>query len=281
MLAWSWFGKLAPMRRWNRFAVPVILILGALPAVAYVGMEGVPPFAFSAWFLEAPRVGHEGRLRVLVGGTYQDTAKAEARIHLPAGMILTSGDTVLAVSGAADPDWVIGLRAAAPGRYEIRGELRVDDMAGGIDEGEWVLPVDVRRDTTLVGSSVAVREERIRGRQRYRYGGPYLVPIDAPEHVIEREIDQRNGKPKVLEHVAAVDSLGLTSGSMSLRFVLFIDSKGSLREARPIGGGSRDARITAAAREALGRWRFAPATTTAGRAVNDWIEVRVEILSPR
>ena len=143
------------------------------------------------------------------------------------------------------------------------------------------MPIEVRTDTTIVRSSVAVRQEHLRGGQRYRYGGQYLVPIDGREDFVERDIDARTGRPKVLERVAAVDSLGQGSRSSMVAFVVFIDSQGKIRGARPLGAAARDNRMIALARQALELWRFAPAVTRTGRPVTDWIEVQVEVRPSR
>lgn len=146
-----------------------------------------------------------------------------------------------------------------------------------MDEGEFVLPLEVKAETVLVGGSQTIRTEHVRGTQRYRYGGEYLVPIDGPEYIMQGDIAN---KPKILQRQSAVDSLSRSASAVRVPFVVFIDRAGRLRDAR-LRGGSRNAQLERLAREALQRWTFAPAVTRAGQPVDDWLEVRVEVVPAR
>ena len=254
----------------------MILSALALPAMGSVGLER---FDCAAWFTRAPgRIGQSGTLRVSMRGDYADSVRGEARIVIPSGIALVAGDTLhRARPTGPEAEWEIVIRALAVGRHEIRGYVRIEDLAHNIDEGEFVLPLEVRTDTVLVGGSQTIRMEFIHGNQRYRYGGEYLVPIDGPEYIVPGDIAS---KPRILERQSAVDSLGRSASAVRIPFVVFIDRQGRLRDAR-LRGGSRNAQLEKLASEALYRWTFAPAMTKSGQPVDDWLEVRVEVIPAR
>lgn len=251
----------------------MILSTLALPATGSVGLER---FDCAAWFTKAPgRIGQSGTLRVSMRGNYADSVRGEARIVIPSGIALVAGDTLhRARPRGPEAEWELVIQPLAVGRHEIRGYVRIEDLAHNIDEGEFVLPLEIRMDTVLVGGSQTIRMEFVHGSQRYRYGGEYLVPIDGPEYITQSDIAS---KPRILQRQSAVDSLSRSTSSARIPFVVFIDRQGHLRDAR-LRGGSRNVQLERLAREALLRWTFAPATTRAGQPVDDWLEVRVEVV---
>ena len=107
-----------------------------------------------------------------------------------------------------------------------------------------------------------------------------MVPIDGPEPVLEWEII----KPRPIRSPSAVCSECSFPVVDTVAFVAIIDRRGVVSQARPLSLGqvtqhTPDSLSVAAARSALGRWRFAPATFE-GRALNDWLFVRVPIRKP-
>lgn len=245
---------------------------------ASVGLEGAERFAFGAWVIGTPRLGQPVALRVTMRGAYADTVVGVAHVSLPAGLQLVSGDTLRRAHPArGDGEWEVTFIPILLGRHDIRGNLSIVDLDGSIDESEFALPLEVRSDTVIVTSSRMIRVELVRGAQRYRYGGEYLVPIDGPEYIMQGDIAN---KPKILQRQSAVDSLSRSASAVRVPFVVFIDRQGRLRDAR-LRGGSRNVQVERLAREALQRWTFAPATTRAGQPVDDWLEVRVEVVPAR
>ncbi len=254
----------------------LMLSLLALPAAGSVGLER---FEFFAWFTRSPaRPGQTGTLRVSMRGDYADSVRGEARIVLPAGIRLVAGDTLhRARPTGPEAEWELVIQPLVVGRHEVRAYLRIEDLGHNVDEGEFVLPLEVKTDTVLVGGSQTIRTEFVHGNQRYRYGGEYLVPIDGPEYIMQGDIAS---KPRILQRQSAVDSLGRTASAVRLPFVVFVDRQGRLRDAR-LRGGSRNAQLEQLAKETLQRWTFAPAVTRAGQPVDDWLEVRVEVVPAR
>ncbi len=257
----------------------ILLLSFALAARGSVGMEGAERFEFFAWFTKAPaKPGQSGTLRVSMRGGYSDSVRGETRIVIPSGIVLVAGDTVHRARPALpEAEWELVIQPLAIGRHEIRAYLRIVDLGGPVDEGEFILPLEVKADTVLVGGSQTIRTEHVRGAQRYRYGGEYLVPIDGPEYIMQGDVAS---KPRILQRQSAVDSLSRSTSAVRIPFVVFIDREGRLRDAR-LRGGSRNIQIERLAREALQRWTFTPATTKRGQPVDDWLEVRVEVVPAR
>jgi len=257
----------------------MFLLIRAAPSRGSVGLEGEEPFSFGAWFTKAPtRPGESGTLRVTMRGDYADSVRGEARIVLPSGILLVAGDTLhRARPTGPEAEWELVIQPLAVGRHEIRAYLRIEDLGHNIDESEFLMPLEVRLDTVIVTSSRMIRAEFVHGNQRYRYGGEYLVPIDGPEYIMQGDIAS---KPRALQRQSAVDSLGRSTSVVKVPFVVFIDREGRLRDAR-LRGGSRNSQLERLAKEALQRWTFAPAVTRAGQPVDDWLEVRVEVVPAR
>ena len=247
-------------------------------ASADVGLEGAEPFGFFAWFASPVKFGEVAQLRISMRGEYADSITALAHIDLPGKVALVGGDTLHSGHPArADAEWTIDVRPIQHGACVIRGSVRIRERAGVADEGEFVLALEIGADTVRVGTSRLVRAEHVEGARRFRYAGEYLVPIDQPEYVMQRDINMQVGKPRILERTAAVDTLHRVAARVrSIPFVVFVGADGGMRDARPRGGMARDAYLVSIGRVALGQWRFAPATA-AGRAVADWLEVRVEV----
>jgi len=282
--------------KWRRTAIAlcpltatlIALSLEASSALANPGAEGEPAFGISGFYKFPPRLDEPSPLLVRVWGedTYDGPVTSVARISVPDGIEVVSGDTVsvLHVSKRsrrhAGRVLQIMIRPVRPGSYVIRGSLGID--AGpdrGEDETDFVLPIDVRPDMVIYARAPrATRFENVRGGQRYRYGGRYLVPIDSTEALLEDEIVE---KPKPLTQEAAICP-GCTSPLPTVvPFVAMVGSDGRLRESRFLemeDQGTVDPDVVAAASGALARWTFEPARV-GGRPVADYVVVRVPVRS--
>lgn len=267
----------------------VVAFFAAATARTEGAADGEPAFGITAWFVKPPRPFRESPLLVRVWGenTYGNQVQSTAHISVPEGIQVVSGPTLSVASSSvgrrAKPErkWQILLRPLSPGVYEIRGTLRID--AGpdhGVDETDFVIPLEVRGDTVLARSPRPTRFEHVREGQRYRYAGRYLVPIDSSEAVLQDEIDQ---KPQVVRQEAAACSTCAGTLPAVVPLVVMVGSDGLLREARYLDiievGEEIDPTIVQAAKEALVKWAFAPATSR-GRPVADYLVVRVPVKTP-
>ena len=69
------------------------------------------------------------------------------------------------------------MRPTQAGRFELRRTLRIDRGRLGIDEGEYAQLVELRSDSTVIGSSKVVRLETVRGGHRFHYGDSFLGDV--------------------------------------------------------------------------------------------------------
>lgn len=272
-----------------RFCLVVVLLGTLAPTLAGGAAEGEPAFGITAWFVKPPRLSQESPLVVRVWGenTYGNRVESTVQISVPEGIRVVSGPTFSVASSSAgrharsERKWKILLRPTKPGVYEIRGTLRIDAGTDrGVDEAEFAIPLEVQSDTVVAGSPRPTRFEHVQQGQRYRYADHFLVPIDSSEALLQEEIDQ---KPQVVRQEAAVCSVCAGTLPAVVPLVLMVGSDGLLREARYLDiievGEEIDPTIVQAAKEALPRWIFAPATSR-GRPVADYLVVRVPVKAP-
>jgi hypothetical protein len=175
---------------------------------------------------------------------------------------------------AVRDSWAITIKPRAKGLLTVVGtvEIHAGDF---VDEGEFMLSARFGDGVADVDPVRPVREERIRDGQRFRFGGPFMVPIDSAERIVQRDIDPVRGKPQALDERVVIDSVGTTAAHE--KFVVFVDAAGRVRDARPVEVGKVEARRNAVVRRALTTWRFRPATAN-GKAVADWVIVDVPIV---
>src|SRR4051812_13816233 len=257
-----------------------------LPARAGYGAEGEPTFGISGYFQTAPRLGQPTTLLVRVWGedTYDVPVTSVARISLPEGIEVVSGDTVSVAHVDRHtrhrPERVVELtiRPTRYGDYRIHGWLAID--AGeehGADETDFYLPLTIRPDTLIYARAPrATRFENVRHGQRYRYGGRYLVPIDSTQALLEEEIGT---KPRATTQEAA--SCHTCPGPLPtvVPFVVMVGADGAIRESRFLDiqeTGSIDPTLVAAASRALASWTFEPARA-GSQPVADYLVVRVPV----
>jgi len=238
--------------------------------------EGQAPFRFSAWFGDPPRVGKQIRLWFSMAGMQFDTAATGvAHITLPPGLKLVSGDTLHVGQPAGRNDhWRLVVVPQLAGDYEITGTLRITSDKGRLDEADLVFRCHIEADTAAVEDSRVTRLETVRHGQRYRYGGRYLVPIEAPEHVTQAEIE-RSGTRAAIRASSPGRCVNCgTKGTVEARFVVFVNATGSVVGARPLQ--ALPPAVERAARDVLEGWKFEP-TRVHGHPVSDWLRVTVRI----
>lgn len=262
------------------------LFVGAPLAGANPGAEGEPAFGISGYFKFPPRINEPSPLLVRVWGedAYDGPVTSIARISVPEGIEVVSGDTVSVAHVSrrsrkhAGRVFQIMIRPVRVGSYVIRGWLGIE--AGeerGSDETDFLLPIEVRPDTVIYARAPrATRFETVRGGQRYRYGGRYLVPIDSTEALLEDEITE---KPKPLTQEAALCAGCAAPLPTVVPFVVMVGRDGRLHDSRFLDmdeQGTMDPDVVAAASGALARWTFEPARVD-GRPVADYVVVRVPV----
>lgn len=247
---------------------------------AHVSTEGAPPFAFYAGWVERPSGMTPGKLVVVWNGVYPDTASGWARLQLPSGVHLVSGDTL--ATGRPHGEgfrWEVSVRCDdAEPRY-IRGVMWVDDHSQRVDEAEFDLKCSNTPDSMKADYSVARREECIVGGQRFRYGGMFRVPIDAPEYLVEKDIEDNGAHPDV-ESTAELTDQRISSAVDTVTCVVFVRPNGTVRDVRTLGGAAMDTQVLAAVQDGVAaRWRFRPARVK-NISVDDWLLIRVPLRRP-
>ncbi|HMI31609.1 MAG TPA: hypothetical protein VK527_07710 [Candidatus Limnocylindrales bacterium] len=278
------------MNRGSRIWVAALAVLVSAPSTAHAqfGNEGEPAFGISAYFQTPPRLNEATTILVRIWGedSYEQSITSVARISLPDGIELVSGDTVSVAHvyqhsrKHAQRVFQIVIRPVRPGSYMIRGWLGID--AGeerGADETDFHLTLDLGADTvTYARAPRATRFENVRHGQRYRYAGRYLVPIDSTQALLEEEITDK-AKPELREPAICPGCPGPLPTVVP--FVVMVGSDGRIRESRFVDmqeEGTMDGSLVAAAAQALRRWEFEPARA-GDHPVADYVVVRVPVLA--
>ncbi len=260
--------------------------IAASPARAGLGAEGEPTFGISGTFKSPPRLDQPTTLQIRVWGEteYDQPVTSVARISVPDGIEVLSGDTVSVARvprrarRRAERLFQLVLRPARYGSYVIHGHLGID--AGeehGADETDFVLPLTIEPDTVVYARAPhATRYENVRHGQRYRYGGRYLVPIDSSQALLEEDITEK-AKPVV---EAAASCHGCPGPLPTVvPFVAMVGTDGRVRESRFLDiqeQGTTDPALVAAASAVLSGWQFDPAKAN-GLPVADYVVVRVPV----
>ena len=176
--------------------------------------------------------------------------------------------------GDSRPHTLVVRPPKKPGEYLIRGRLSVGPDPRNRDEGEFVLPLRVSGDSVYFGECRTLRQERVRGGRRYRYGGMCMVPVDSGEvSASEDDIMTRGKRPHVLRGLNA--KCDVCPEGASVLWLAFVGSDGGLREARPLNESKGDSTLVIATRNALAGHTFAPASLD-GRFVSDYLIVEVQ-----
>ncbi len=262
--------------RHSRIAIlATIAIFSASQVDAHPREEGQSPGGLGAWWLDPPGYGRVVRLRFSMAGAYDSTVTGKALVHLPPGLRLLSGDTLYSGHpGARGQQWTLSLVPELVADYEIRASLRVS-APHGTDESDMALAFHVGRDTAWSAYTRTTRLETIRGGQRYRYGGQFLVPISGPESVTSGDIEHGGAKAKAI--FAAPARCPTCETPSSISYVVLLNEQGEISRIRPRWATRRiPAPSDSAARAALRTWRFAPSRAK-GRPVADWLIVDVPV----
>lgn len=271
------------MNQRTRVIAVLLLVLvaearGSTPSVG----EGTPDFDV---FVQPLRYGEvidaADSIELLVGVHMMPGAgERQARVHIRPGPGLSwvSGDSVRVTrvpSNAAVYKWTVTLKSVHEGRTEVRAGV-VLGKPGNLREMEIALPILTERAGITVQKPRIVREETVQGKQRYRYAGRYLVPIDGPEEVTTADITHG---PSIARSWAARCACPDTS-SRNLSFAVFVRANGNVHSVRFVEGatGSEGAtpELIRCAESTLMAWRFQPARTST-RPVAHWLDVHVPI----
>jgi hypothetical protein len=256
------------------------------PRASASGVEGEPGFGISGYFKTPPRLDEPSTLLVRVWGedTYDRPITSVARISVPEGIEVLSGDTVSVALVSrytrrhAERLIRLVIRPVRIGSYVIRGWLGIDGgEEHGSDETDFLLPLSVQPDTVIYARAPhPTRFENVRHGQRYRYAGRYLVPIDSTQALLQEEITEK-AKTKTQEPAGCPGCPGPLPAVVP--FVVMVGSDGRVRESRLLDveyAVTVDPALVAAAAEALARWEFVPALA-GDRPVADYVVVRVPV----
>lgn len=240
-------------------------------------LEGEAQFEFAARFEQPPQIGQPVRIRLMVldfTGFPNDSITFSAQLALPDGWEVVDGSTTLNLrTRDRELGWSVTVRPSRAGRFELRRTLRIDRGAAGIDEGEYVMAVDLRSDSSTVGPARAVRLETVRGGRRYRYGDSFLVPIDGAERITQADLSER---ARVVSHPEAKCLACTAADPHSVSWIVFVDRTGRVKDARLASEIDPKSLAATVTRAALGEWTFAPAKA-GGQGAADWLVVHVAI----
>jgi len=215
-----------------------------------------------------------------MNGPYDRNAIGIGRVTLGRGLQWVSGDSVHdARIGEVDSHWVIIARALGSEKTEFRASISVEKGGGGRDEMDAVLPLGFSQGNPEFGVAKEVRAETVRYGQRYRYGGEFLVPIDAPEEVGPGEIVERSSPRGIAEIVCTTCPRG---ESAQLPYAVFLDAAGKVRSLRylrdevAVSGKNISPEMIASAEKGIRGWAFNPGRTKS-KSIADWCLVRVKV----
>jgi hypothetical protein len=267
-------------------AILLLVVALAPPARGNLGAEGEPTFGISGWFKTLPRLNQPTTLLVRIwgGDASEHPITSAARISVPEGIELVSGDTVSVVRAdrrsRRRTERVVQLviRPSRYGTFVIRGRLAIDGgEEHGSDETDFELPLTLEADSLIAEQAPRMtRYENVRHGQRYRYAGRYLVPIDSTQALLEEEITE---KPKPTAQDTAFCHSCPGPLPTVVPFVVMVGRDGRIRDSWFLDmqeEGTVDPALVAVASAALARWPFQPAKA-GERPVADYVVVRVPV----
>jgi len=188
-------------------------------------------------------------------------SKGIVRIRVPSTLEVVAGDTLFSVPPRrALPPVSLTLRPRASGAHTIRATLTAGPPNGDHYLVETALPLAVSGDSIAVGVRQSVRNECVLGGVRYRYGGFWLVPLEADEDVAVGDFNQFGTKPRLLGGLRARCS-GCRSAVDTVRFVVVVNRSGRVIQTRALTPLRHDPGAVAAAREAVARADSNPGST--------------------
>jgi hypothetical protein len=240
--------------------------------------EGAPVFSFDIFIEPLPRIGQPCTIvmRFDDWSNLPDSLDFDARIELPTGWVLLTGEPRLRgrTTGGNIVRWTIRALPSHGGYFELRASVHIDRGSFGVDEADYIQTVELTRDTALLPQTRPIRLESIRNGQRYRYGGQYLVPIDASETFTESDLEQR---AQVISRSDARCGACPADHPEALRWLVIVDAGGRIRSARLLDFGiDPNSAAATSARIALDSWKFSPGRMKA-QSVPDWLMVVVPL----
>jgi hypothetical protein len=243
--------------------------------------EGDPSFSIFPQVIESG--GPKDPFRILLNMTGQGPSRAigKATVTIGKGLEWVDGDREHAGhpsvfwKGPRDNQWSVRIRGTEPCLTSVRVLLSVQVDPHRVDEVEMNLSVVITAHDVTFAIPRPVRTETVRNGQRFRYGGFYLVPIDAPEEVTVTDIKEG---PKVIEQ-QPVKCSQCPPELKEVPFVVFVGRDGRLLSSRmlePGGTAKISAETAKSAEEILRHWKFSPARTKS-RPVAHWTFVQVPV----
>jgi len=128
--------------------------------------------------------------------------------------------------------------------------------------------------TLRPGVPATRRLEGFRSGARFRYGGPYPIPMEEGEQFDFAEFDSFGERARVLHAKSAKCS---DCPLDTVRLVVIVDRKGKVTQFGPrLGSRDLEPDLLAAIEKVLTSWRFEPAKIR-GRPVTDWLELEIPI----
>jgi hypothetical protein len=271
-----------------------LLVLAVVIAGSAAAEESVrdplarwPHYIFSARGVVPGQLRDSIALDILIAGTPQVGVDVVGHIGLPSGLRLVSGDSVIqggmpAVAG----EHRIVVAGERSGTFEVECRASFERPSGGADEIAYALPLRIAGDSVRVAGGSYTCLEYHEGRERFRYAGFWLVPVDSSEIGVGM-LDQRlGGRRAELVGGGPASCRGRGEGAPdSVGCLVFLDPRGLVREVRCLGwtvhrGARVPGEVCAAVTRAVRNWRFSPAQWR-GQAVSDYCHVKVPVVNGR
>jgi len=176
------------------------------------------------------------------------------------------------------PPRILRLRSLKAGAVDLKATLTAGEAENG-DLLEVHLLLKNDADSLSGGVSEIVRAEATLNGRRYRYGGFWLVPLEANEVYSEAEFSRSGMRPRLVEPLI-VYCRDCPVAADTVTFVAVISRSGRVIQARPLARAAQTDLATSAAAEALARARFRPAQYR-DKVITDWVYVRIPVLRTR
>lgn len=218
-------------------------------------------------------------VRVSAGTLAGLAGRGVVRITVPEGLALLAGDTTFTVPvGRVVPPRILKFHARGAGALEVRGSMTVAEK----DSRDAAELLEVRLllggDTDSSGGRISevVRAEKVLDGRRYRYGGLWLVPLEADEEYSLAELSRAGAGPRPSGQVIAYcHDCPLAADTVT--FVVVIGRSGRVLQASPLASSVEAEAAERAARMVLSKTVFRPAGYR-DKAVTDWAYVRIPVL---
>lgn len=260
----------------TRIAVAAFLAL-AFSAGACRGEDvrpaGEVPLGISLW-TEGGRT-EAVTVHISASARSEHATSGVVTVKLPRGAMLLDGDTTFSVpTRRIAPPRALKLSVPKGSTVELSATVTAGDASNNdLMEARLLLVAD--EDSVGSGTSELVRTETTIKGHRFRYGGFWLVPMEADEQYSTAEFSRTGVRPEPIEAVAA-HCVGCPSAIDTVTFVAVVNRAGKVIQARPLSKGVAP-EVTKAAAEALATTRFKPARC-GDKAITDWVNVAVRVI---